>query len=109
MTGDLRGRPNGGQVIVLSTTDGGALFRFTDIYSRMTGGQMTIGMDAPSADNPLQHGSIIVRDFEVHDEAQLQRAVIEQRRADAAQRHGLHAACASISTSRRAASCCATA
>jgi Protein of unknown function len=75
LTGELRGRPNGRQVIVLSTTDGGALFRFTDVYSRMTGGQMTIGMDAPSADNPLQQGSIIVRDFEVHDEAQLQRAV----------------------------------
>jgi hypothetical protein len=75
LTGELRGRPNGRQVIVLSTTDGGALFRFTDVYSRMTGGQMTIGMDAPSADNPLQQGSIIVRNFEVHDEAQLQRAV----------------------------------
>jgi hypothetical protein len=75
LTGELRGRPNGRQVIVLSTTDGGALFRFTDVYSRMTGGQMTIGMDAPSSDNPLQQGSIIVRNFEVHDEAQLQRAV----------------------------------
>jgi hypothetical protein len=75
LTGELRGRPNGRQVIVLSTTDGGALFRFSDVYSRMTGGQMTIGMDAPSSDNPLQQGSIIVRNFEVHDEAQLQRAV----------------------------------
>jgi hypothetical protein len=75
LTGELRGRPGGRQVIVLSTTDGGALFRFTDVYSRMTGGQMTIGMDAPSAENPVQKGSIIVQNFEVHDEAQLQRAV----------------------------------
>jgi Protein of unknown function/AsmA-like C-terminal region len=76
LTGELRGgRPTGRSVIVLSTTDGGALFRFTDVYSRMTGGQMTIGMDAPSADNPVQKGSIIVQNFEVHDEAQLQRAV----------------------------------
>src|SRR6202023_4256291 len=54
---------------------GGALFRFTDVYARMTGGQMVIAMDAPSADNPLQQGSITVRQFSVHDEAQLQHAV----------------------------------
>jgi hypothetical protein len=75
LTGELRGRPTGQQVVVLSTTDGGALFRFTDIYSRMSGGQMTIGMDAPSAENPTQRGSIVVSNFEIHDEAQLQRAV----------------------------------
>jgi hypothetical protein len=75
LTGDLRGRANGRQVIALSTNDGGALFRFTDVYARMTGGQMVIGMDAPSADNPLQQGTITVRQFSVHDETQLQHAV----------------------------------
>jgi len=74
LTGDLRGRSGGRQVIALSTTDGGALFRFTDVYARMNGGQMAIAMDAPSASNPLQQGSITVRNFEVHDETQLQRA-----------------------------------
>jgi hypothetical protein len=75
LTGDLRGRPAGRQVIALTTADGGALFRFTDVYARMTGGQMVMAMDAPSADNPVQQGTITVRDFTIHDEAQLQRAV----------------------------------
>ncbi len=48
LTGELRGRPGGRQVVVLQSTDAGALFRFTDVYSRMTGGQMAITMDAPS-------------------------------------------------------------
>jgi hypothetical protein len=76
LTGDLRGRSGGRQVIVLTTGDGGALFRFTDVYARMTGGQMVMAMDAPSAQNPLQHGTITVRDFVVHDEMQLQQAVV---------------------------------
>ena len=62
-------------MIALTTGDGGALFRFTDVYARMTGGQMVIAMDAPSAENPVQQGSITVRQFAVHDEAQLQHAV----------------------------------
>jgi hypothetical protein len=32
-------------------------------------------MDAPSPQNPMQHGAITVRDFSVHDETQLQQAV----------------------------------
>ena len=75
LTGELRGRPGGRQVIALATTDGGALFRFTDIYSRMTGGELQLAMDAPSADSPSQQGTLTVRDFAVHDETQLQRAV----------------------------------
>jgi hypothetical protein len=75
LTGDLRGRNGGRQVIALTTSDGGALFRLTDVYARMTSGQMVITMDAPSTDNPEQHGTITVRDFAVHDEAQLQHAV----------------------------------
>jgi hypothetical protein len=75
LTGDLRGRAGGRQLIALTTGDAGAMFRFTDVYSRMTGGQLVMGMDAPSAENPMQQGSITVRNFEVHDEAQLQRAV----------------------------------
>jgi hypothetical protein len=40
----------------------------------MIGGQMAILMDAPSADNPMQQGTLNVHDFTIHDEAQLQRA-----------------------------------
>ena len=41
----------------------------------MTGGQMSIAMDPPSAQNPVQQGVLNVHDFTIHDEAQLQRAV----------------------------------
>jgi hypothetical protein len=75
LTGDLRSRAEGRQVVTLETTDAGALFRFTDVYSRMTGGQMTIVMDPPSASNPVQLGTLNVRNFAVHDESQLERAV----------------------------------
>ena len=36
---------------------------------------MSIAMDPPSAQNPAQQGVLNVRDFTIHDEAQLQRAV----------------------------------
>jgi hypothetical protein len=75
LTGDLRSRGDGRQVVALETSDAGALFRFTDVYSRMTGGQMTTFMDPPSANNPVQLGSLNVRNFAIHDEAQLERAV----------------------------------
>jgi Protein of unknown function len=74
LSGELRGQPGGRQVVYLQTNDAGALFRATDVYSRMTGGQMAMVMDAPSADSPLQQGTLNVRDFAVHDETQLQRA-----------------------------------
>ena len=73
--GDLRGRGAGRQVVYLDATDAGAFFRFTDVYARMTGGQMSIAMDPPSAQNPVQQGVLNVHDFTIHDEAQLQRAV----------------------------------
>jgi len=79
LTGDLRGRQGGAsgarQVVDLETSDAGALFRFTDVYSRMNGGQMQTVMDAPSASNPTQLGTVTVRNFSVHDESQLQQAV----------------------------------
>ncbi len=75
LTGDLRGRSNGRQVIYLESSDAGAFFRFTDVYSRMTGGQLAMTMEAPSADNPAQQGMLNVRNFAVHDETQLERAV----------------------------------
>ncbi len=88
LTGDLRGgRAAGRQTIVLTTNDGGALFRLTDVYGRMSGGQLVMAMEAPSADNPLQRGTITVRDFSVHDETQLQQAVSSNN--DYAQRNNM--------------------
>jgi hypothetical protein len=77
LTGDLRGRAGvgGHQVIYLESSDAGAFFRFADIYSRMTGGQMAIAMDPPSAGSPVQQGVLSVRNFAIHDESQLERAV----------------------------------
>ncbi len=75
LTGDLRGRPGARQVVYLESSDAGALFRFTDVYSRMNGGELTTIMDPPSAANPVQLGSVNVRNFAVHDESQLERAV----------------------------------
>ncbi|HEX3936421.1 MAG TPA: DUF3971 domain-containing protein [Xanthobacteraceae bacterium] len=75
LTGDLRGPRGGRQVIDLESSDAGALFRFADIYSRMDGGQMSTVMGPPSANNPIQAGQLSVRNFTVHDESQLQRAV----------------------------------
>jgi hypothetical protein len=75
LTGDLRGRSSGRQYVYLESTDAGAFFRFTDVYSRMTGGQLAMTMETPSTDNQTQQGILNVRNFAVHDEAQLERAV----------------------------------
>jgi hypothetical protein len=75
LSGDLRGRPGGSQVIYLNTSDAGAFFRFADIYARMTGGQMTISMAPPTSASTQQEGVLLLHDFAVHDEAQLERAV----------------------------------
>ena len=75
LTGDLRGRSSGRQVVYLESGDAGAFFRFTDVYSRMTGGQLSMTMEAPSAENSSAQGVLNVRNFAVHDEAQLERAV----------------------------------
>jgi len=74
LNGELHGQPDGRQVVLLRTTDAGALFRATDVYKRMIGGQMAMVMDAPSAHSPLQQGTLHVRNFTVHDEAELRRA-----------------------------------
>ena len=81
LTGELRGRPGGRQVVELESNDAGALFRFSDVYSRMTGGQMTTVMDAPSPANPVQLGTMSVRNFAVHDKSQLERAVANGNQA----------------------------
>src|SRR5207247_2201364 len=43
LNGDLRGRgTNGRPVVYVETNDAGALFRFTDVYSKIVGGEMWV-------------------------------------------------------------------
>jgi len=74
------GGPADARWFILRAATPGAFFRFTDIYSRMTGGQMTIAMDPPLPENPAQQGILNVRNFAVHDETQA-RARGDYRRA----------------------------
>ncbi len=73
LSGDLRAYPGGRQVIYLESNDAGALLRFTDMYSRVIGGQMWLAMDPPTADGMQQDGVINVRDFSIRGELELQR------------------------------------
>ncbi len=73
LTADLRGRPQGRDVIYLETSDAGAFFRFTDTYSRMIGGQLQLAMDPPTVEPSAKDGLISVRDFSVKGEAALDR------------------------------------
>ena len=73
LSGDLRSYPGGRRVIYLESNDAGALLRFTDMYSRVIGGQMWLAMDPPTADHGQQEGVINVRDFSIRGEAELQR------------------------------------
>ena len=78
VTGDIRGRQAGRVVMYLETADAGALFRFTDTYSKMYGGQMWIAMEPPTADSTPQEGLLNVRDFTVRGEPQLQQLTQNQ-------------------------------
>lgn len=79
LIGDIRTRvANGKPVLYVETNDAGALFRFTDIYSRMVGGKMWVGMDPPTQDATPQEGLINVRDFTIRGEAALDRVVAGQ-------------------------------
>jgi len=76
VTAELVGRGPQGQgrdLIILKTNDGGAFFRFTDTYSKMTGGQMTLAMEPPTPDGGAKEGLLNVRDFSVRGEAALDR------------------------------------
>jgi hypothetical protein len=76
--GDIRGRAAGRVVMYLETADAGALFRFTDTYSKMYGGNMWIAMDPPTADSTPQEGLLNVRDFVVRGETALQQVAQNQ-------------------------------
>jgi Protein of unknown function len=71
LTGDLRSRAQGREVIYIETNDAGAFFRFTDTYAKMVGGQLALAMDPPTAEPGAKEGLINVRDFSVKGEAAL--------------------------------------
>jgi hypothetical protein len=73
LTGDMRGRAQGASrdVIVIETGDAGSLLRFTDTYAKVSGGQLSLAMDAPTSDARPKEGLINVTNFSVKGEAQL--------------------------------------
>ncbi|MBX9709832.1 MAG: DUF3971 domain-containing protein [Xanthobacteraceae bacterium] len=75
LNGSLRSRSQGRELLFIETSDAGALFRFTDTYSKMTGGQMWVAMDTPTADSSPQEGLLNVSDFTIKGEAALDRVV----------------------------------
>jgi hypothetical protein len=73
-TGELRPRGNK-PVVVLETNDAGALFRFTDTYAKMFGGQFWLAMEPPAGDQTAQDGTLSIRNFVVRGESGLDRVV----------------------------------
>jgi hypothetical protein len=75
-SGDLRLRARDNhQVIYFETDDAGALFRFTDMYPRMFGGQMWVAMDPPTQEQTPQVGYLHIGNFVVRGEPALDRVV----------------------------------
>ena len=75
LSGDLRVARSGGPALFVTADDAGALFRFTDTYSKIAGGRMTVVMDAPTSDPSPQHGRMTIENFAVRGEAALDRVV----------------------------------
>jgi hypothetical protein len=74
LIGDMRVRvSNNRPALYLETKDAGALFRFTDVYPRMNGGRVVIGMDPPTTGTAPQDGIISVSDFRIRGEPALER------------------------------------
>ncbi len=73
LTGDLRGRAQGRDVVYLETNDAGAFFRFTDTYAKMSGGQLALAMDPPTTEPRAKEGLLNVRDFAIKGESALDR------------------------------------
>jgi hypothetical protein len=85
LSGDLRGK-NGRQIVVLETSDAGAMFRFTDMYPRMEGGTMVVEIDPPTADHAPQNGVVSIRGFSVRGEAALDRVAAGAPQGDGSMR-----------------------
>ena len=76
LIGEMRTRANNGRpVLYFETNDAGALFRFTDLYQRMIGGKMWVGMDPPAQDGSAQDGIINVSGFSIRGDSTLDRVV----------------------------------
>jgi len=75
VTADLRGRAQGQgrDVIMLQTNDAGAFFRFTDMYTKIVGGQLALALEPPTVEPRAKEGLINVRDFSIKGEASLDR------------------------------------
>jgi len=73
--GDLRATRSGRPALFIAADDAGALFRFTDTYSRIAGGRMTVMMDPPTSDGSPQRGNLNIENFAVRGEAALDRVV----------------------------------
>ena len=73
LNGDLRGRAGGRNVIYVETKDAGALFRFSDTYPKIFGGEMWMAMDPPTGANTPQDGILNIRDFTIRGEPTLDR------------------------------------
>jgi hypothetical protein len=82
LTGNLRGRgSNGRQVVFIESNDAGAFFRFTDMYSKVAGGEMWVALDPQSADLAPQEGILNIRDFVVRGEGALERVAAAPEQA----------------------------
>ena len=73
LTADLRGRAGGRSVIYAETKDAGSLFRFSDTYPKIFGGEMWAAMDPPTAGLTPQDGILNIKDFTVRGEPTLDR------------------------------------
>jgi hypothetical protein len=72
-------------VLYFETNDAGALFRFVDVYPRMVGGSMWLGMDPPAQDAAPQEGIINVSRFAIRGEGALDRVVAGQQNGNVPQ------------------------
>ncbi len=76
LIGEMRTRVNTGrQVLYFETNDAGAFFRFAEVYPRMYGGKMWVGMDPPTLDHAPQEGLINVSNFTIRGEPALDRVI----------------------------------
>jgi hypothetical protein len=75
VTADLRGRTQGQgrDIIALQTSDAGAFFRFTDMYSKVIGGQLELFLEPPTVEPSAKEGLINVRGFSIKGESALDR------------------------------------
>jgi beta-lactamase regulating signal transducer with metallopeptidase domain len=61
----------GRDVMYLKTNDAGAFFRFTDTYAKMSGGQLVLAVEPPTVEPRAKEGLINIRDFSIKGERAL--------------------------------------